>query len=100
MLLNAAFDGLMDFELVSTLARVFTDVAGAPIASLLFFGALAVSLYIVQRQSIIPLVLFTMIGGIALAEAPPVAGRLTIILFMLSVTGLGVLLYNRAKTAV
>ena len=98
MLLNSAFDGLMDFELVSTLARVFTDVAGAPIASLLFFGALAVSLYIVQRQSIIPLVLFTMIGGITLAEAPPVAGRLTVILLLLSVTGLGVLLYNRAKT--
>ena len=98
MLLNSAFDGLMDFELVSTLARVFTDVAGAPIASLLFFGALAVALYIVQRQSIIPLVLFTMIGGITLSEAPPVAGRLTVILFLLSVTGLGVLLYNRAKT--
>ena len=91
------FESFRDFEIVSALSEPFLQRTGRPIAALLFFGATGLAFYVTQGRAVIPVILIVLIGGVTFADAPPVAGRFSIIIVMVFLTAMGWMLYQRAR---
>jgi len=63
-------DRLLDGDVFGFGLELFTSVMPAPILALLVFGSVGVGYYIVQQSFAIPLVMFIMVGGVTIVEAP------------------------------
>lgn len=83
-------------EFFDTLVCVFADKLPLPVLALLVFGSIGMSYYQVQRSPIVPMIMLILIGGTTIALAPASVGTAVVVLFVLGLTGVGWLFYQRA----
>jgi len=63
-------DRLLDGDVFGFGLELLTGVIPTPILALLVFGSIGVGYYMVQQSFAIPLVMFIMVGGVTIVEAP------------------------------
>jgi len=90
-------DDLLAGEVFDAVVGVFTTVVPLPILSLAVFGSIGVGYYLVQQRIIIPIVMFSIIGGTTLARAPAAFNNAVLATFVLAIAGIGFVLLQRAR---
>jgi hypothetical protein len=84
-------DYLLDWQFFKAATCVYANPIGFLIVGMIFYGSVAVPIYLRQNSIVIPTVLLLLTGGVVMSQvAAPVTTLVTIMLLM---TGAGVLTY-------
>jgi hypothetical protein len=62
------------------------------------FGTIGVGYYMTQRSMAIPMIMFIMIGGVTIAEAPVNFQQGIVAAMVFGIAGIGFVLLQRART--
>ncbi len=88
-------DRLLDGDVFGFGLELLTGVIPTPILALLVFGSIGVGYYMVQQSFAIPLVMFIMVGGVTIVEAPLSFTQGIVALMVLAIAGIGYTLLQR-----
>jgi len=88
-------DRLLDGDVFGFGLELLTGVIPTPILALLVFGSIGVGYYMVQQSFAIPLVMFVLVGGVTIVEAPLSFTQGIVALMVLAIAGIGYTLLQR-----
>lgn len=88
-------DRLLDGDVFGFGLEVLTGVMPTPILALLVFGSIGVGYYMVQQSFAIPLIMFILVGGVTIVEAPLSFTQGIVALMVLAIAGIGYTLLQR-----
>jgi len=88
-------DRLLDGDVFGFGLELLTGVIPTPILALLVFGSIGVGYYMVQQSFAIPLVMFILVGGVTIVEAPLSFTQGIVALMVLAIAGIGYTLLQR-----
>ena len=88
-------DRLLDGDVFGFGLELLSGVIPTPILALLVFGSIGVGYYMVQQSFAIPLVMFIMVGGVTIVEAPLSFTQGIVALMVLAIAGIGYTLLQR-----
>jgi hypothetical protein len=91
-------DKLVSGDIFGYAIDIFTAVVPTPILALVIFGTVGVGYYMTQRSMAIPMIMFIMIGGVTIAEAPVNFQQGIVGAMVFGVAGIGYVLLQRART--
>jgi len=94
----AQTDKLVSGDVFGYALEIFTSVVPTPILALLVFGTIGVGYYMTQQSMAIPLVMFILVGGVTIAEAPITFQQGIIAMMVFAVAGIGYVLLQRVRT--
>jgi len=98
MIAQAGVDKLVEGDVFGFAIEVFTGVVPTPILALVVFGTIGVGYYMTQRSMAIPMIMFIMIGGVTIAEAPVNFQQGIVAAMVFGIAGIGFVLLQRART--
>jgi hypothetical protein len=75
--------------------EVLGSVIPTPILALLIFGTVGVGYYMVQQSFAIPLIMFILVGGVTIVEAPLSFQQGIVAMMVLAIAGIGYSLLQR-----
>ena len=88
-------DRLLDGDVFGFGLELLTSVMPTPILALLVFGSIGVGYYMVQQSFAIPLIMFILVGGVTIVEAPLSFTQGIVALMVLAIAGIGYTLLQR-----
>jgi hypothetical protein len=88
-------DRLLDGDVFGFGLETFTSVMPAPILALLVFGSIGVGYYMVQGSFAIPLIMFILVGGVTIVEAPLGVTQGIVAMMVIAIAGIGYALLQR-----
>jgi hypothetical protein len=88
-------DRLLDGDVFGFGLELLTGVIPTPILALLVFGSIGVGYYMVQQSFAIPLIMFILVGGVTIVEAPLSFTQGIVALMVLAIAGIGYTLLQR-----
>jgi hypothetical protein len=88
-------DRLLDGDVFGFGLELLTGVMPTPILALLVFGSIGVGYYMVQQSFAIPLIMFILVGGVTIVEAPLSFTQGIVALMVLAIAGIGYTLLQR-----
>jgi len=88
-------DSLLDGDVFGFGLELLTGVMPTPILALLVFGSIGVGYYMVQQSFAIPLIMFILVGGVTIVEAPLSFTQGIVALMVLAIAGIGYTLLQR-----
>jgi len=91
-------DKLVSGDIFGYALDILTAVIPTPILALLVFGTIGVGFYMTQQSMAIPLVMFILVGGVTIAEAPITFQQGIIAMMVFAVAGIGYVLLQRVRT--
>jgi len=98
VVIQSFMDELMRGDVFGAAVQVFDGVVPVPIVALLVFGTIGTAYYMVQRSPAIPVVMFVLVGGVTVAEAPTTVQQGITALAVLFLAGIGYTLLQRVRT--
>jgi hypothetical protein len=98
LLQSAGYSEWLDGDFFQALISPFTDLVGVPVVAMYFFGVIGLGYYTTQQSVIIPVVMLILIGGITIGLAPVGATKLAVATLAVALTGIGYLVFQRART--
>jgi len=81
-------DQLLSGKVWGFILDALTTVVPTPLVALLVFGSIGVGYFMVQKSPIIPVIMFLLIGGVTIAEAPAVYQQGIVAAIVLVVAGI------------
>lgn len=76
----------------------FGDLLGGAVFALLFFGVIALALYVYTDSVAVPVVVTILIGSVVVVQLPPEAVNITGIMLVLGIVGAGYLIVRTFET--
>jgi hypothetical protein len=96
-LLQANSTKLLNGELFHYTIGVFEGAMPLPIFSLLVFGTIGVSYYMVQRSFVIPAIMFVLVCGVTITQVPLTIQRGIVSVLVIAMAAVGYRLLQKVR---